>query len=268
MNFPTSQTPPPPGPYYAAPTMAPEPAGSGLSEPQRLINTFLAPKKTFEDLKRNARWWAPWAISAVFTLIFAIAVVQKVDMVRFAQQQNERSPAQQRRLEGLTPEQRQQGLAIQATVTKVIFYAWPVVILLGGMLFAAILMGVFNFVLAAEVSFGRALGVVFYSFFPWNLATILLTISLLVSADPNSIDLNNPMPTNPGFFLDPLGNKFLYTIASSLDIFRIWALILLGIGFSAASTNGKPRRDTAITTMFVVYGILVLIVLCVKAIFG
>jgi hypothetical protein len=223
------------------------------------MNSFFAPKKTFTDLKRNPSWWVPWIISAVLSLIFGILAVQKLDITQMVQQQIDRSPAAQKRLEPLTPEQRRQGIAIQANFTKGIFYAYGIVILLGGMLFAAVLMAVFNFGFGAEVSFGRALGVVFYSFFPWNLATILLALSLLVMSDPNTIDFTNPMPTNPAFFMDPTGNKFLYTIARNLDIFRFWAVVLLGLGFSAASSNRKPSVKAAITTMLVIFAILVLI---------
>ena len=41
---------PPPDPQHPAP----------LSEGQRLIDTFIAPSKTFTDLRRNASWWAPF----------------------------------------------------------------------------------------------------------------------------------------------------------------------------------------------------------------
>jgi hypothetical protein len=267
MNFPTSQTPPPPSPYPPPTPSAAEPAGPGLSEAQRLINTFIAPKKTFEDLKRKPSWWVPWAVSALFTLIFGIVAVQKIDIARFIQQQIDRSPSAQRRMEQLTPEQREKGIAMQATGTKVVFYIYPLVILVGGLVFAAILMAVFNFMLGAEVPFQRAMGVVFYSFFPWNLATILLTVSVLVSSDPNSIDLTNPMPTNPAFFMDPQGNKFIYAIVSSLDIFKIWAVILLGLGFATASSNRKPTAGTAITTVFIIYAVLVLAGAAWKSVF-
>lgn len=268
MSFPTGPTPPPPPMYPASVPLSPEPGGPGLSEPQRLVNTFIAPAKTFEDLRRNASWWAPWVVSAVFTLLFAIVVTQKIDMTHFVQQQIDRSPSAQKRMEQLTPEQRAQGIAIQATATKVVFYIYPVLILIGGIIIAAVLMAVFNFVLGAEVPFQRAMSIVFYSFLPWNIATILLGVSLLFSADPNSIDFSaNPMPTNPAFFMDPQGNKFIYAIVSSLDIFKIWAVILLGLGFSTASTNRKPAAGTAITTMFVLYAVLVLCGAAWKSIF-
>ncbi len=258
MNFPTSQTPPPPSPYPTAPTPAPEPSGPGLSEPQRLINVFIAPTKTFTDLKRNPSWWVPWLVSGIFILIFGAVAVQKIDIPRFLQHEIEKSPSAQKRMEQTPPEQRDKILQIQATFTKGAFYAYPVITLLGGLIIGAILMAVYNFIMGAEVPFPRALAVVFYSFFPLVISTILLTISLLVSADANSIDLTNPMPTNPGFFMDPQGNRFLYAILSSLDIFSIWVVTLLGLGFATASSNKKPSPSTGITTMFVIWGIFVI----------
>ena len=219
---------------------------------------FFAPTKTFEDIRRNASWWAAWVVTGIFLVALGVTVVQKVDLQRFIQQQIERSPSAQRRLENLTPEQRERGIAIQATGTKIAFDAYPVITLVGGLLIAATLMAIFNFILGAEVSFQRAMAIVFYSYVPWIIATILLTVSLLVSSDANSIDLTNAMPTNPAFFMDPLGNKFIYAIAYSIDIFNIWALTLMGIGFSVVSANRKPNRGTAITTMFVVFGLYAL----------
>ena len=259
MSFPTGPTPPPPPMYpVASSPVDPESTGPGLSEPQRLVNAFIAPRKTFEDLKRNPSWWVPWLIAAIFSIIFGAVAVQKMDIPRFLQQQIEKSPSAQRRLEQLTPEQRERGMAVQATIVKATFYAFPVISLLSGLIIAAVLMGVFNFILGAEVPFQRAMAVVFYSYVPFIISTILLTVSMLVSSDPNTIDITNPMPTNPGFFMDPLGNRFIYSIASSLDIFSIWVVALLGLGFATTSSNRKPSVSTGITTMFVVFAIFVI----------
>ncbi|HET9837630.1 MAG TPA: YIP1 family protein [Candidatus Angelobacter sp.] len=264
MSSPTSPTQQP-TPY--PPAVTPEPAGPGLSEPQRLINVFFDPKKTFTDIKRNPSWWVPWLLASIFALVPGILVVQKVDLHRFMEQQIERSPAAQRRLENLTPEQRAKGIDINVGFIKGTIYAYPVLNLVKGLIIAAILMVVFNFFLAAEVPFQRAMAVVFYSYIPFIVYSVLLTVSLLVASDPNSIEIGNPMPTNPAFFMDPTGNRFLYSIAASLDIFNIWTVVLFGLGFSAASNNRKPDTGTGITTMFVVYGVLILCTLGWKAVF-
>jgi hypothetical protein len=43
--------------------------------------------------------------------------------------------------------------------------------------------------------------------------------------------------------MDRAGNKFLYGMASSLDILVIWTIVLMGIGFAC---NSKVKRGTAI----------------------
>lgn len=248
---------PPPMPQAALPQQPTEPA---LSEPARIIDTFVAPSKTFGDIRRKPGWVWPWLLMAVISLIFAFVAVQKLDMEQLVRQGIEHSAMAQRRMEQLTPEQRERGIAVQATVTKVSFFAFPGLVLIGGIVIAAVLMGVFNFGFGAEVSFNRALSVTFYSFLPGIVSTVLLLISILISSDPNSIDFGsgNPIPTSPAFFMDSNGNKFLYTLLSSIDLIRIWEIILLGLGFAIVSSVGRRKLapSTAITTIFVIYFVL------------
>ncbi|HEY6308154.1 MAG TPA: YIP1 family protein [Candidatus Angelobacter sp.] len=256
----SSFTPPPPAPAPANAPLSPEPEQPGLSEPARLINVFIAPRKTFEDLKRNSSWWAPWLLGAIIALAFGVVVAQKIDMVRLTRQQIEQSRLAQRQMEQLPPEQQEQQIRIRATGTKIAFYVSPIFSLIGGLILAAILMAVFNFGFAAEIPFQRALAIVFYSFLPRAVYAALVAVSLLLSSDPNSIDITvNPMPTNPGFFMDPQGNKFLYSLISNLDLFALWSVVLLGLGFAAASSNRKLSARTGITTMLVIYAVVILI---------
>jgi hypothetical protein len=53
---------------------SPAPEAAPLSEGSRIINTFIAPSKTFTDLRRSAMWWAPWLLISIFSvaLIFTI----------------------------------------------------------------------------------------------------------------------------------------------------------------------------------------------------
>src|SRR5215471_16228524 len=124
MSYSSYPTPPPAG---AAPAPAsPAPEQPALSEPQRIIDVFIAPRKTFEDLKRNPSWWVPWLLGAIVTLAFGIAVTQKMDLVGLTRHQIEQSRFRQQQFEQLTPEQQEQQMRAGATATKVVFYALPV----------------------------------------------------------------------------------------------------------------------------------------------
>jgi len=258
----------PPPPITAPLEPGAQPTQPGLSEAARLIDIFIAPRKTFEDLRQNPSWWVPFLLGAIISLAFGIVVVQKIDMVHFTRQQIEQSKAAQRQIEQLSPEQQEQAIQSRANFTKYVFYITPIFGLIGSLIMAAVLMGVFNFGFAADIPFNRALAIVFYSFFPRALYAVLLGVSLLVASDPNAIDIaGNPMPTNPGFFMDPQGNKFIYSLASNLDIMALWTVVLLGLGFSAASNNPKLKAGTTIATMCVIYGLLILIGAGFKAAF-
>ena len=122
MSSPTGPTPPPPPMYpVASSPIAPEPAGPGLSEPQRLINTFIAPSKTFADMQAQSQLVGAMVdLGCIHRHFFGIVAVQKIDMAQL--RPASRLTNHHRRngaWNSLTPEQRAQGLAMQATITKV-----------------------------------------------------------------------------------------------------------------------------------------------------
>ena len=71
---------------------AAEPA-AGLTQWQRVSNTFMAPSKTFEDIKRgNKSWWMPLIIMAVVGYIFFAAVYTKIGMQQVVDNQIRMDP--------------------------------------------------------------------------------------------------------------------------------------------------------------------------------
>ena len=255
--------PPTPGqPASGQPMMQPpvpaQPVAPPMSEASRLINTFIAPSKTFTDLKRKASWWAPWLVVSVFSLIAAVVIVQKVDMARLVQHRMEQSKRAQQAMERLSPAQLEQAIRIQAVAQKIGFFARPVIALIFGLIAAAIYMVIFNFGFAAQVPFQRCLAIVFYASLPLIVKSVLVCVALLFSADPGGIDPDiNPVATNPGFFMDPKSNKFLWGLASGLDLIGIWSVVLTGLGFAICSAGGKLRPSTAIITVLVVYAVII-----------
>lgn len=256
-------------PYASAPAPnSPEPAQHRLSEGARILNTFFAPRKTFEDIRVNASWWVPWLLATIIGVGFGAIAAQKVDMVQFTRHQIEQSKMAQRQMEQLSPEQQEQQIRLRANITKYVFYISPIFALIFGLIVAAVLLGVFNFGFAAEVTFSQALAIVFYAFLPRTILVVLMGVSLLIASDPNTIDIaGNPMPTNFGFFMDPQGNAFLYSLVSNLDVFALWSVILLGLGFASVSRNKKLTVGTGIATMLAIYGVVILIGAGLKAAF-
>src|SRR5580704_5441477 len=67
---------------------APAPA---LSQGARIINTFIAPSKTFTDLRRSASWWAPWILVSIFSIVFVYAMGKQVGFDQISKNQVEHS---------------------------------------------------------------------------------------------------------------------------------------------------------------------------------
>jgi hypothetical protein len=236
--------------------MATSPALSArLSEPQRLINTFVAPSKTFEDLKLNSSWWVPWIIGSIVALLFVYSLDKKITFEQSTLNQIQKS-ARADQFDKLAPEQKAQQLAISTKVTKVISYSMPVLILLINIIIAGVLLGMFNLGFGAALPFKRMLAIVFYAGLPFIISNILAIVSMQF-IDPEAFNVQNPVATNPAYFMDPYNSsKFLYGVASAFDIFVFWVVALMAIGISR---NSKIKTGTAFGAILALYFVFKLV---------
>src|SRR4029077_19009789 len=117
-----------PLPPVTVPSPAPEAAS--LSEGARILNTFIAPSKTFADLRRNAAWWGPFLLMVIVSTAFVYIAGQKIGFRKIMENQMQAQPKQQARLEQLPPDQREKQLEGGAKFTQVISYVFPVITLI------------------------------------------------------------------------------------------------------------------------------------------
>jgi len=229
-----------PLPPASSPSPTPEPAA--LSEGARIIDTFIAPSKTFTDLRRNASWWGPWLLISVFALIFVYSLGRQIGFEQISKNEIAHS-ARADQFDKLPADQQASQLRITSTVTRYVSYGTPVMILLYLAVITVVLWATFKFATGADVSFKTAYAIIFYASLPGIIGSILGAISMFAGVDPEGFNVNNPVATNPAYFMDRAGNKFLYGMASGLDVLMIWTIVLMGIGFSC---NSKVKRGTAI----------------------
>ncbi len=243
----------------------PAPGPAPLSEPQRLLNVFFAPSKTFTDLRRSASWWAPFLISAIISVMFVYVVDQKVTFRKVVENQMRTQPKQAERIERLPTDQREQAMQRQVTVTRIFSYAFPVVILIWYAIIAGVLLASFRFGVSAEIKYKSLFALTLYSGLPGILKAILASASLLAGVSSDAFTFQNPLASNPGYFVDAASNPVLHNFLSSFDVFTIWTLALAAIGVTCIS---KVKRGTAFAVVFGWFGVLVLIGLGISAAFA
>jgi hypothetical protein len=232
------------------PSPMPAPEIAPMSQGARIVNTFIAPSKTFSDLRRSASWWAPWIVIGIFALVMAYAMGKQVGFEQIGKNQVEHSKRADQ-FDKLPADQQSAQLRISGKIIGVASYLSPFLILFYCLIATVPLWLTFKLALGAQTSFGQAYAIVMYGWLPGTLGAILAAVSLFAGVNPEGFDINNPAGTNVGYYLDPEATgRFLRGLASALDVFTIWTIVLVGIGFACTS---KVKRSTAIIVVVVWY---------------
>ncbi len=228
---------------------------AGLSQVERVVDTFVAPTKTFTDIRRNASWWLPFLLSILVSLAFAGSIDRKIGFDQVAQSNINRSAQTQQRMSALTDAQRAQSIHTIAAFARVVSYLYPVIGLIFALICAGILMLSFNFGLGAKASYKEYLAVWFYAGLPFLIKFLLAAIAIFAGVSAEQFDINNPVGTNVGWYLTSDVPQWVRILFSSADIFTLWAVLLLILG---CSTIARVKRSSA---AIVIIGWWVLIIL-------
>lgn len=239
----------------------------GLTQWQRTANTFTAPSKTFEDIKRgNKSWWLPFLIYIVVAYLFFAAVATKIGMQQVVDNQIHMNPTQEERLAQATPEQRAFSNKISLYITEGLFLASPATILIAFAVGSLVLWGTINFGFGGRAKFGGVFAAWMYAALPSIVKSLLAIVVIFAGTAPESFNIRNPAPTNIGAFLNPLEtNKALYTLASAVDVIAIWQAILLGIGLAAVA---GVKRTSGYIAVFGWWALIILISVAIATVTG
>ncbi len=222
-------------------------APQGLSESERLVDTFIAPGKTFTDIQRNASWWVPFLIIAVVSLGFIFAIDKKIGWEQIMQNEIAKNPQAQERIDKLPPEQRDNILRTQMKISKVFAYANPVLVLVIYLIVAGVLLATFNFGFGAQLRYPTTMAIVTYASLPSIVSAVLGIVAVFAGVDPEAFNIRNPVATNPAYFMDPTKHKFLYGVVSSFDVITLWVIFLMAVGISS---NSKVKKGAAFLAIF------------------
>ncbi len=215
-----------------------------LSQVERVVDTFIEPSKTFHDIRRNRSWWLPFLILSLLSYCFMGVTVTRVGWPTLASNVIKNNPKAEEQMAQNTPEQRERAMSMTRTSMQVATVASPAIILLSSAFFALLLWCGFSFVLGGSTDFRSMFAVAMYAWLPTAFVSILGIVTVLV-ADPQAFNLSMPAPTNLGYFLDLDSAAWLRSLASSLDVFYLWALVLAGYG-GAIVARVKPMRGIVV----------------------
>ena len=203
-----------------------------LTEVERVVDSFIAPSKTFTDIRRNASWWMPWVLISIFGLLMVFVVDKKLGMDVAYENQLRLSPKQADKIDQMPADQKAKAIQVGTTITRYFAYGSPLLKIIAAAIFAGVLMATFNFGFGAEVKFKQAMAISMYAFLP-SIIKALIATGVVSMGAAEGFTFQNQVASNLGGLVDPNSSHFLYSILTSIDAFTIWTLILTGIGYSS-----------------------------------
>jgi len=229
----------------------------GLSQVERVVNTFVAPTATFKDILRSTSWWLPFVLLVVSSVATAFVVDRKVGFDRAFDNQVRMSQSAQERMAELTPAQKAQTVKIQVEVTKYISYGSFAMIAIFLAIYSLILWASFNVGLGASTKFGQVFAVTMYSALPYLLTALLTILALTLGGNAEGYDYKNPVGTNMGYYL-PDAAPWLRGLLSAFDVVKLWSLVLQVLGMAIIAKK-KIAQSAVIVGIFWLIGVVVTI---------
>lgn len=229
-----------------------------MSELSTLLNIFIEPGRTFEDLRRKPRFILGIILLSILASASVFALYQKMGedgIRRSVNEQLDRSA----QTANMPPEQRQGVVNINLAIQKYM----PLMVLVIVPL-AIFVIGLFYFLgskaFGGTGGFFHAVSVVVYSSLPLGVIGAIAGFIVLAIKSADDIDLvaaqrGGLLQANPTMFIDGKAQPVLAAILSSVDVFQIWGWILAAIGLRITSKLSTGSA-WAIVIIFALIGIL------------
>ncbi len=221
----------------------------------RLMGVYFSPGETFPGIGLAPKIVAPLIVLAIVGALTGFVMAERLDAVKIASMGIEKAVADGK----MTQEQAAPQLEAMRKNATLIKATFPLMGVLGSLVTVFAVAGIFklaSMVLGTENTFMPILGVTIYAFLAISIISSLVFIAILFLKSPDEIDIQNPIGSNLGALLTMfLGKdslpKFIVAFANWIDVFSLWRLSLLAIGYAAVSRRLKTA--SAFTTLLVLF---------------
>jgi Yip1 domain len=220
----------------------------------RMTGVIISPTRTFGEIARRPTWVVPFLTLCVLSIVVSGLLAQKTDWRSFF----ERQMSKNARLDQMPQDQKDRMLENQVKYAPKFAFAFGIVFTaVFVLLMTLVYWGAFNLFNGAALTFKTAFGIVSHAFVPLIISSLLAIVILLIKPR-GDVDPEHFLASSLGAFLPDDAPKWLETLGQSLELFWIWTMALVAIGFSAAS----PKKIKPAGAFLTVYGMWAVWVLC------
>ncbi len=237
------------------PDSAPEPQ-QPVNHFGRIIGVFFSPSATFADIVKRPSWVVPMVVMCLIAIGLGFTLGQRADWAEVAKDQIAKNKFASRQIDQLPEAQKAQAYEQGGRRSKIIrevrgFIGWPLLLVIT----TGIYFGAFKLLGGIRTNFATAFAICTFAHLPFALRE-LLAIPATLLRDPASIDPENFLASNPAALIGDVSGWQVVPL-SALDLFGIWCLLLLAIGFSAAD----PKKIKLGKSFGIVFSVWLTIIL-------
>jgi Yip1 domain len=225
-----------------APSSAP-----AVSAPARIVGTFFSPVSTFESIAARPGFLLPillWTAASVLVTAFLLPRIDFDRMIRSSLEKRGQ-PVPEERIQSIVERQKRMAPVLYNVIGAVS----PALICL---LVTLVYWASFK-AFGWDFGFRQGLGATAHAFLPGVLGAFVL---LPIIAQRETIDptaMGELLRSNLGFLVDKNSSPALHSLLGSLDLFSLWSLILLSIGYAAAARVSKKASAGVVFTLWALY---------------
>ncbi len=208
-----------------------------------MVGVLFSPDETFRDIARKPDVLVPLIVILVISTISGILLAPRMQFDSMRTQIAARNP-------NMSSDDIDRGVRIAGAIGKVSAYASPLIALIAFVIIAGVLFIAFR-LFGGEGTFRQAFSVVTYSWIPRVIQGVILTIIIAVKGTIDVNDVSTLVRSNLAFLTDMSEHPVLFSLLSTFDVFTIWTVVLLIIGFAWVSRFTKARSAAIILSIWI-----------------
>lgn len=215
----------------------------------RVAGVLFSPATVFEALRQRPTWLVALLVLVVLGTVTGYLIGEKLDWEEVARQQLEQTGRQ------LSEDQIEQSIAITEKIGPFTVLAGPLLIgpiayLVMALAFWAILK-----MLGGELSYAASFATSLHGLMPNAIAALLTMVVVLGRGELDLVEAQTGsiLASNLAVFAPDDAGPVLLTLLASIDLFSIWTVCLLALGYSIVGKVSKAKAGVVVGLLWIVY---------------
>ena len=213
----------------------------------RIPGAFFSPVATFDSIAKRPTWLPPLVLWTAVSILFTVFLIPRIDFDRMIRGQMER------RGQSVPEERIQAAVATQKKIAPIAYNAIAAVSPAAlSLLVALVFWGAFK-AFGWDLSYRQAFGTTTHAFLPGVLGSVILFLVVLRQETIDPSALGDLLQSNLGFLVERKASPAFHSLLQSLDVFSVWSLVLLVLGFAASARVSRKSAAGVIVALWALY---------------